>query len=234
VNAFAQRIQQEIEQDRLRPGDELPGITETARQYDTSEDDVRHAIQDLVYEGLLERAPGRPQILRVPRHKLWGTVGGSHSLTKEAKRRGMKPGTQVVVLETLPAWPIVRSRLRLEPGDEVIVMERLRTADGEPISLEYSYYPAKLYPGMTEEMFLTEGEGQSSFKVMQEKFGLVPHKAVDELTAAAIEEREAKLLGFEPGTPVLVRFRVTLSDKGVPIKGSRAIYKFRAGYEVAV
>jgi GntR family transcriptional regulator len=234
VNTLAQRIQREIEQGKLQPEDEFPDIAEFARRYNASEDDVRNAIRDLVYEGWVERAPGEPQVLRVPRHRLWGTVGGNHSLTREAKRRGMTPGTEVVLLETLPSWPAVRTRLKLEPGDEVIVVERLRTADGEPVSLEYSYYPAKLYPGMTKELFLAEGEGQSSFKVMQEKFGLVPHKAQDELTAVAIEEREAKLLGLEPGTPVLVRFRVTLSDKGVPIKGSRAIYKFRAAYELEI
>jgi hypothetical protein len=38
----------------------------------------------------------------------------------------------------------------------------------------------------------------------------------------------------DPGTPVLERFRVTLSDTGVPIKASRAVWLFRAAYEMGV
>ena len=141
---------------------------------------------------------------------------------------------RILTFETMPSWPVVRERLQLDVGDEVTIMERLRLADGEPLALEYSYFPAKYYPGITADMFMGGGAGQSSFKVMQEKFGLKSARAVDEVTVVAIEKREAELLNMEEGTPVLLRFRLTLSDKGVPIKGSRAIYKFKAGYEMDI
>jgi hypothetical protein len=68
---------------------------------------------------------------------------------------------------------------------------------------------------------------------MEEK-GLIPDTAVDELAVATLEEREAELLGLEPGVSVLIRFRVTLSPAGIPIKGSRAIYLFRPGYQLKI
>jgi GntR family transcriptional regulator len=111
-------------------------------------------------------------------------------------------------------------------------MERLRTADGEPIAIETSYLPAKFMPGVTKEMFEVGGAGQSSFEVMQKEYGLKPHRAVDELTVVAIEEREASLLGMQSGTPILLRFRITYSEGGVPIKCSRALWKLKAGYEM--
>jgi len=102
------------------------------------------------------------------------------------------------------------------------------------VAIEISYFPAKFYPGITPDLFTEEGSGQSSFAVMEQKFGLVSDRAVDEVTVVCLEKREADLLSLEPGTPVLQRFRVTLSDQGLPIKASRAVWKFRAGYQMSL
>jgi GntR family transcriptional regulator len=234
MHPIARELLKKVSDEQFKAGESLPKTSELANQYQTDADDVQQALGELIYEGVIERDPANPGTYRVPSHTLWGTITGNHSVTKEAKKRGMAPGVQILKFEIVPSWPAVRERLQLEPEDEVILMERLRLADDVPVQIEYSYMPAKLYPGANQEMFESKGSGQSSFKVMQEKFGLKSDKAVDEVTVATVEKREADLLGLEVGTPVLMRFRVTLSDKGVPIKGSRAIYKFKAGYELGI
>lgn len=234
MHPIARSLYQKISTGEYLSNQHLPSVSELQDQFESSEGDIQEALGDLVYEGIIERHPARPGVFRVPGYALWGTITGNHSVTKEAKKRNMVPGVRILKFQTVPAWPAVQARLQLEPEDEVIVMERLRLADDEPVQVEYSYMPAKLYPGVTRDMFESKGEGQSSFNVMQDKFGLKSDRAVDEVTAATVEKREADLLGLEEGTAVLIRFRVTLSDKGVPIKGSRAIYKFKAGYELGI
>lgn len=234
MNTVAHAIHDQIKSQRYKPGQALPGVDELSREFRSDTATVDRAIGDLIYEGSLERDPSNRSIVRVPTHTLWGTITGNHSFTKEAKKRNMVPGVKILTFCVQPAWPAIQERLQLDPGEEVIIMERLRTADGRPLALEFSYMPAKYYPGVTQEMFESGGEEQSSFKVMQEKFGLVPAKAVDEVTVSALEKREAELLLMDEGIPVLIRFRVTLSDRGVPIKGSRAIYLFKAGYELDI
>jgi GntR family transcriptional regulator len=235
MNRLFSEIQKRIESGEFQPGEPLPSVSELQQQFKASEDEVRQAISELIYEGVLER--GRPEPsdqVRVPDYELWGTLTGIHSITREARKRGMEPGVEILSFETVPVWPSVAERFQLDPDDQVVVMERLRSADGEPVAIEVSYYPAKYYPGITKEMFTSGGSGQSSFKVMEEKFGLKSAKAADEVTVVALEKREAELLGLEEGTPVLLRFRVTYSDKGIPIKASRAVWKFKAGYEMAL
>lgn len=234
MNAIGQKIYSQIGSGLLTAGEYLPASVELMRTYDCDEASLQAAIGDLIYEGLLERNPANRDEVRVLKHPLWVTIWGNHSLTKEALRRGIEPGTVILRFETVPCWQVVQARLKLDTEDDVIIMERLRTAGDQPISLEFSYYPAKLYPGMTVEMFTGGGEGQSSFQVMQEKFNLIPDHAEDEVTVAAIEGREAALLHIEPGTPVLIRFRLTLTKQGIPIKGSRAIYLFKAGYTLPI
>lgn len=233
MNRIFFELLKQIEAGAYPPGRPLPPVDELQQEFGAGEEEVRQAISELIYEGLLERSrPVPPKQVQVPDYQLWGTLTGIHSLTREARRRGMEPGVEITHFELSKAWPSVAKRLELAPDDEVVVMERLRTANGEPVAIEVSYYPAKLYPGISQDMFTAGGSGQSSFEVMQKKFGYKSARAVDELTVVALEAREAKMLGLAPGTPVLLRFRVTYSDKDVPIKSSRAVWKFKAGYQM--
>jgi len=235
MNRYFFLIEQMIASGKFKPGEALPTAADLAEELGGTETEIAHALSELVYEGALERLRPQPgDTLRVPSFQLWGTLTGHHSITGEAKKRGVQPGVEIVNWELADAWPSIQKRLALEPGDKVQLMERLRTADGEPVAIEISYFPAKFYPGITPDLFTEEGTGQSSFAVMEQKFGLVSDRAVDEVTVVCLEKREADLLCLEPGTPVLQRFRVTLSDQGVPIKASRAVWKFRAGYQMSL
>jgi GntR family transcriptional regulator len=231
MNRVAVTIYGEIVKGKYTTNQALPTVEVLAKEYQVEEIDVKNGIGDLIYEGVLQRNPKNHDEVAVRPASLWGLVGGNHSFTNEAKKRGQKPGNRVLTFEKRPAWPQVMKRLQLDEGDEVVVLERLLLADEHVVGLEFSYMPSKLYPGVTRDMF--EGGG-STFKVMQEKFGHVSEKGVDELAVATLEDREAALFGMEPGVPVLIRFRVTLNPEGVPIKGSRAIYLFNPGYELDI
>lgn len=231
MNEFAVHLYTAIRENEYIVNEILPDALALAKKYNISEEDVKNGIGDLIYEGVLERNPKNCCEVRVKKPYTWDLVTGNHSFTGEAKKRGQTPGNRVVTFEKRKAWPQVIKRLQLQDGENVYVLERLLLADDHKVGLEFSYMPAKYYEGVTREMF--EG-GQSTFKVMQEKFGLVSDKAVDEISVATLEAREAELLGLDPGVPVLIRFRVTLSSAGTPIKGSRAIYLFSPGYELKI
>lgn len=233
MNAIYAALQKRIQEGEIKPGDPVPSIAALQKEFGASAEDAQRAISELIYEGTLQRErPAPMDVIRRPPYELWGTLTGIHSITKEAKKRGQEPGVEILSYEQLPAWPRIQRLLELEPGDEVVLMERLRKADGEPVAIEISYYPAKLYPGISKDMFTGSGSGQSSFKVMQEKFGLNSARAVDHVGVVALEEREAGLLNLPFGTPVLLRYRTTYSDKDIAIKASRAVWKFWAEYKM--
>lgn len=235
MNQYFIELEKLIQSNEFKSGDRLPPATELARRLGAPLVDIEEALSDLVYEGGLERERPEPsEVLILPKTKLWGTLGGSHSITKEAKKRGEDPGVEILNWQMVEAWPSIARRLALEPGDQVQIMERLRLSEGVPVAIEISYFPAKFYPGISPDLFTEEGSGQSSFAVMEQKFGLKSEKAFDEVTVVCLEKREADFLKVDAGTPVLQRFRVTLSDKGVPIKASRAVWLFRAAYQMGI
>ncbi len=235
MNKYFLELEKIITSGEFKAGEALPPVKELAKRLNASEAEVQDAIYELIYEGELERPRPKPQeTVQVPKHKPWATLGGSHSITKESKKRGEKPGVEIINWQLVDSWPSIQKRMALEPGDKVQIMERLRSSNGLPIAIEISYFPAKFYPGITQDLFTEEGSGQSSFAVMEQKFGLKSEKAHDEVTVVCLEKREAEYLKVDPGTPVLQRFRVTLSDKGIPIKSSRALWLFRAAYEMGI
>ncbi len=235
MNKYFFEIEKLIADEEFKAGVPLPPVKELAKRFNATEAEIEDALSELIYEGQLERPRPKPlKDVQIPKRKLWGTLGGSHSITKEAKKRGETPGVEIINWQLVDAWASIAKRLALAPGDQVQIMERLRSANGVPVAIEISYFPAKYYPGITQDLFTEEGTGQSSFAVMEQKFGLKSEKAFDEVTVVCLEEREAAYLQVDPGTPVLQRFRVTLSDKSIPIKASRAVWLFHAAYEMGI
>ncbi|KAA3647708.1 MAG: GntR family transcriptional regulator [Chloroflexi bacterium] len=234
MNQLFLKMLETFQSDEFKAGAQLPAYGELATRFDASEDEIKRVISELIYEGVIERTRPEPkQEAQIPSYQLWGVLTGSHSITKEAKKRGLTPGVEIINWEKVVAWPSIGERLDLEVGkDEVQIMERLRSAESEPVGIETSYFPAKHYPGVTKDLFTGGGTGQSSFKVMEEKFGIKSARATDEVTVVCLEKREADYLQLAEGTPVLLRFRVTYSDKDIPVKASRAVWKFRAKWEM--
>lgn len=54
-----QMIKRDIEKGKYKPGDRLPTEQELCERFDISRQPVRHALTELVYEGILYRKPGR-------------------------------------------------------------------------------------------------------------------------------------------------------------------------------
>lgn len=235
MNKYFMEIENYLQAGGFKPGDTLPPVSELAAHFGASEAEIEDAIAELIYEGGLQRVQPAPlPEVMVPKVYLWGVLGGNHSITKEAKKRGEEPGVEIINWQLVDAWPSISKRMQLNPGDKVQIMERLRNSNGKPVAIEVSYFPAKFYPGITPDLFTEEGSGQSSFAVMEKQFGLKSDRAADEVTVVCLEKREANYLEVEPGTPVLQRFRVTYSDTGIPIKSSRAVWLFHAAYQMGV
>lgn len=89
MNKYFIEIEKWLQSTVFEPGVALPSVNELAEKFGASADDIEDAISELIYEGQLERARPEPSpVVRVPKTKLWGTLGGSHSITNEAKKTG--------------------------------------------------------------------------------------------------------------------------------------------------
>jgi GntR family transcriptional regulator len=174
---------------------------------------VRQAIDALVSEGLLERAPARGTfVCKNPR-----PASRPISFAEDAAARGWTPATETLQSGLGQAGPGVAKALGITPGDAVIHWRRRRRLDGVPLCFQDVYLNEVLLPG-----FLQTGLPESLYSMLSAR-GLRPTAAEDQLTADLANAVDADLLDLEVGDPVLRHSRRGLVGD-VVIELSRSVY----------
>jgi GntR family transcriptional regulator len=189
----------------LRPGDILPSERQLCLDHGVSRITVRHAINQLVNEGLLVRVRGKGTFVaaRTARSRLHLA-----SFTEEMRRMGMEPSTVVLTVERGAPPERTRAALALGEDDEAFHVRRLRLADGLQISVDDGWYPVALFPGL-DGLDLT----QSIYRAMADQYGRTIDRAEQTVGSAEASAEMATLLGLAPRRPVLVADRISYSGE---------------------
>lgn len=186
------------------PGDQIPTIRELCSTYGVSRITVAEALTRLAQEGLLMRQQGKGIFVALP--KIKQGPAALVSFTDEIARRGYAATSRVLGLEELPAPAEVAAPLAIAPGDPVVVLERLRLADGQPMGIQKAYLPARYFSGLAEI-------GQpidSLYAVLQARYGAVPTSATDTYEPIRVDRVTATVLEIAQGSPA---FSVTRSTR---------------------
>jgi GntR family transcriptional regulator len=174
---------------------------------------VRQAIDALVVEGLLERAPARGTfVCKNPR-----PVSRPLSFTEDARARGWTTTTETLQSGLGQAGPGVAKALGITPGDAVIHWRRRRRLDDVPLCYQDVYLNEILLPG-----FLQTGLPDSLYSLLAAR-GLRPTTAEEQFTADLANEADAELLDLAEGDAVLRHSRRGLVGDAV-IELSRSVF----------
>ena len=199
--------------DSLEPHSPLPSDAELVEEFGVSRMTARGAVQRLVHEGLVYRVPGRGTFVADrPAHR-----SATHilSFSDEMRRKGKEPSSRVVESGRRPATELEHERLGV---DEVVVLRRVRLADGEPIAVETAVFPARVAGVLGADL-----TRQSLFEVLA-KAGTVPTGGRAVLVAEAATADDAKLLAIRKGDPLLVERRLIRDQDGEPLEMTESRY----------
>ena len=188
----------------LNPGDAIPSERALVGRLAVSRVTVRQAIADLVAAGVLERVHGKGTYLTGPQvnSRLHLT-----SFSREMRDRGLRPATVVLSATEEPADDDVCYALRIAPGQSVVRVERLRTADGTPMAYEVGHYPSVLFPGLLKR------ELGSLYDVFASEYGVVVSSGEQTVRAESADAHRARILGIAKRAPLLVQERVTYAGE---------------------
>src|SRR5215510_9494521 len=149
----------------LEPGTRLPAERVLAKRYGVARATVTQAIDELAGKGLVYRIHGSGTFVAEPKFRQPLTLT---SFTEDMRARGMTPGSVVRSQAVVPASEVVARHLALVPGSPVVHLERVRTADGEPMALERTHLPAHRLPGL-EDADLTDA---SLYELLERRWGV--------------------------------------------------------------
>jgi GntR family transcriptional regulator len=188
----------------LNPGAAIPSERALVIRLGVSRVTVRQAIADLVAAGVLERIHGKGTYLTGPQvdSRLHLT-----SFSREMRDRGLVPATVVLSATEQPADNEVCSALRIRPGQSVVRVERLRTADGTPMAYEVGHYPSVLFPGLLQR------ELGSLYDVFASEYGVVVSSGEQTVRAESADAHQARILGIAKRAPLLVQERITYAGE---------------------
>src|SRR5918999_1036287 len=209
----AQQLEEAIETGELAPGTRLDGELALAETLGVSRPTLRRAIEYLVDRGYLvrRRAVGTQVV-----HPKVGRPVELSSLYDDLAASRKDPRTKVLSLETVPASDRVAHALGLEDGVEVLAMERLRYADGQPLAVMRNWLPVGLVQLDAERL------KRAGLYQLMRAAGIGLHLASQTSGASAAE---ARLLQAARGEPLLTMQRTTYNENGQPVELADHLYR---------
>ena len=204
----------------LVPGDRLPTEQDLAAWFGVSRMTLRHALAELARRGLVTRTVGRRGGTIVAAPKLEQDLTTLAGFSEQLRRHGMVAGARVLSARERPAGPVAGAALQTGEDDPVYEVRRIRLADGRPIALERSMFPAARFPGMLD--FRLDG---SLYELLEVRYGLRPYRARESLEPVTAGVREAEALEVAEGAPLMLVERTAYAHSGEPLEFARDLFR---------
>ncbi len=202
---------------RLGVGTAIPSERQLSVDLGVSRLTVRAALDDLAREGYLVRRRGSGTYVQQPKISQQLTMT---SFSEDMRRRGMVPGSKTLSLTRQLAGARMGRFLHVSPGEEIVVVKRLRLADGLSMAIETLHIPASVVPGIAPN----ELEG-SFYDLLRTKYGVEIASATQTIEPTVTNEEESAALGVPLHSPAFLFERTSRDDTDRTLEFVHSIYR---------
>lgn len=195
-----EHILSDIHSEKYQPNGRLPSEKELAAMYNVSMITIRRAISELVDEHVLQKKQGKGTFVT---KKSFSRPYSQKALsfTEICNANHMKASAKLLRREVLSdPGPELLGKLELPAGSQVLLIERLRFADGIPIVIERDCFSMEY-----DFLLQADLEQNSMYQIIRENrvVDLRPVVGQRFVTIAKADARIAKYLEIRESTPVL-------------------------------
>jgi GntR family transcriptional regulator len=202
------------------PGTKLGSERELADRYGTSRSSLRQVLAALEEAGLVDRVIGRSGGIFISHAQVQRSLSNVVGVPAFLANQGYVAGTRVLSTKITVPDRDTQQALRIGTGDFVVEIQRVRLADGSPISLELAQFPAEAFPGLLEREL-----GGSIYETLETHYGLVTSRADERIEAVNATPEEATLLGVKQRSALLLITRVAYDQQDAPYEFSRDLFR---------
>ena len=212
------RLKQDIENGVYKEKEKLPSEFDLAKQLGVSRATLREALRILEEENVIIRRHGVGTFVN-GRPMFTSGIEQLNSVTDTIKQAGMKPGTIFLSSSTQgPTEEDIR-RFSCSANEEIFVMERVRTANGEPVVYCIDKVPESILP----ETFSHKEE--SIFQILDEAANRRITYAVAQIEPLGYHEKISPILECDPETALLVLKQMHFDERDEPVLFSVNYFK---------
>ncbi len=198
-----------------KPGEKLPPEAAVARANHVSLITARKAIDALAAEGIVEKKQGKGTFVARPR--IDRDYTRTMSFTDACKLSGDIPGSRLLERRVLRPDARALRALELPEDAQVVYISRLRTANGEPVVIENSYF------SMDYAFLMGEALDGSLYALLKECRGDVVAKTSKSIEICRATHAEAKVLGLRRNECLLLVVGTAYREDDSPLFYGRQI-----------
>jgi GntR family transcriptional regulator len=216
-----EQLRKQITRGHLKPGDPLPTEMEICSECGISRMTARQALVQLANDGLVVRQRGRGTFVATPKAVLPDVQGMGMSYTAIMGQAGMSAGARILSQEVLPVPDEVAASLKINAGEKVVRIVRMRLASNEVMSLETSYYPYNRFP----ELANANLTNASVYQFLEDRYAITPAYATDTLEITTAGAYEAEKLEIKEGGPIALVTTVACLADDTPVAYTQTVHR---------
>jgi GntR family transcriptional regulator len=198
-------------------GAAIPSERQLSADLGVSRLTVRAALDDLSREGYLVRRRGSGTYVQQPKISQELTMT---SFSEDMRRRGMIPDSRTVSMNTILAGARLGRFLQASPSEPIVVIKRLRLADGVPMAIETLHIPKALVPGLTPKAL----EG-SFYELMSDRYGISIASGTQAIEPTVTNEEESAALGVPLHSPAFLFERTSRDENDRTVEFVQSVYR---------
>jgi GntR family transcriptional regulator len=201
----------------LGVGTAIPSERQLSADLGVSRLTLRAALDDLAREGYLVRRRGSGTYVQQRKISQELTIT---SFSDDMRRRGMAPGSRTLSMTTTHAGARLGRFLNVSPSEEIVVVKRLRLADGETMAIETLHIPEALVPGLTPKALTG-----SFYELLRDRYGVVVAGGTQAIEPTVTNEEESTALGVPLHSPAFLFERTSRDEAGRTIEFVQSVYR---------
>ncbi len=213
---LAQQLTAAVETGVLKPGDPFENEIALAERLQLSRPTVRRAIAEMVARGLLVRRRG---VGTTVANEVIHRRDELTSLYDDLRRQGRRPATQVLTLEPESYDDRAAEALGLPRGAAMVLVERVRLADDQPIGVLRNWLPPAFADLTRDDL-----ESRGLYELLRAR-GVRPAVAHQSIGARPPSPREQKLLRVTKSEPLLTMTRRAYDAAGAAVEFGDHCYR---------
>jgi GntR family transcriptional regulator len=207
---LADDLRDRVAAGRVGPRGALPGELDLATEYGTSRVTVRRALDVLRREGLVTSRRGAGWF--VAGDPVRQPLGRVTTIEAALEAAGARPGRRVLAFGFVPAPAAVAAALQLDAGGEVLRVERLNLADGQP----FAHVVVWVRADVGADVSRADVEHSPFYDLLPLR-GVVLTHVHQAIGASLASPATAAHLDVAAGSALLVARRTTYDADGAPV-----------------
>lgn len=211
-------IKRGIESGQYKEKDKLPSDFQLSKTYGVSRAVVIEALHILEEENIITKRHGVGNFVN-SRPILSSGIEELNSVTKMIEQSGKKAGVQYLSTEIIIPSEDEREKFNSNEDDKLVKIERIRTADGEPVIFCIDKVPEKILP--LEYLYKED----SIFKLMEDYAQKPIAYAVAHIEPVNFHERIYELLNCPPDQSLLLLKHMHYTAEDEPILYSANFFR---------